>query len=128
MDRFTTEMSQIICELVEIEDIQSLRLVSKFSKKLATPFLLSEVQLVFHPDSFQRLLAISRHPKISKQVKILYYEPKKDLAELASVISESHRFSLQLSTGHDEQTDMLGLELRPCRRYLKYGRVRDLIT
>jgi hypothetical protein len=44
-------------------------------KKLATPFLLSEVQLVFRPDSFERLLAISRHPELSKQVKILYYEP-----------------------------------------------------
>jgi len=75
LDRLPTELSQTICELVEIEGIQSLRLVSKLMKKLATPFLLSEMQLVFHPDSFERLLAISRHPELSKQVKILYYEP-----------------------------------------------------
>lgn len=58
----------------------------------------------------------------------LFKSTKKDLAVLASVISESPRFSLQLSTGHDEQTDMLGSELRQCRRYLKNGRIRDLIT
>jgi len=57
----------------------------------------------------------------------LFKSTKKDLAVLASVISESHRFSLQLFTGHDEQTDMLGSELRQCRRYLKNGRIRDLI-
>jgi len=75
MERLPPEISRIDCGLVGIKDIQSLRLVSTLYSKLATPFLLSEVQLVLHPDSFERLLAISRHSEISKLVKTLYYEP-----------------------------------------------------
>jgi len=57
----------------------------------------------------------------------LFKEKKKDLAEFASIVSDCQRFSLQMFTGHDEQTDMLGSELRQCRRYLKNGRTWDLV-
>lgn len=75
MDNLPSEVGLMVCELMEVKEIRSLRLVSKFNNKLATPFLLSGVQLVFHPDSFERLQAISQHPVLRKQVKALYYEP-----------------------------------------------------
>lgn len=75
MDNLPSDVGLIVCGLVEVTDIQSLRLVSKFHNELATPFLLSGVQLVLHPDSFDRLQAISQHPVLRRQVKALYYEP-----------------------------------------------------
>ena len=58
----------------------------------------------------------------------LFKSPKKDLAELAEVLSECRRLHLQLSTGYDERRDFMGSELRQCRRYLQNGRVRDLVS
>lgn len=49
--------------------------MSKFWNNVATPFLPGNVNLVFKPESFERLLDISRHPVISKQITTLYYEP-----------------------------------------------------
>ena len=75
LHRLPPELSQIICELLNVQEIQALRLVSRYYHELTTPFLLNEVQLVLHPDSFDRLLAVSRHPIISGNVTSLYYEP-----------------------------------------------------
>lgn len=68
------ELGGLICALSEAKDIQSLRLVSRSYNALATPFLLHEIKLVLHPESFDRLLAVSRHSLISKHVTSLYYE------------------------------------------------------
>lgn len=53
----------------------NIRLTSKYLCDVATPFLLHEVHLVFKPESFQRLLDISRHPVISRYITTLLYEP-----------------------------------------------------
>ncbi|KAI4250684.1 MAG: hypothetical protein LQ352_005302 [Teloschistes flavicans] len=64
-----------ICRLLDIQDIKNLRLVSKYHNDLAIPFLFHQLQLVFHAESFDRLLAVAQHPVISKEIKSLYYEP-----------------------------------------------------
>lgn len=61
--------------MLGVEDIGKLRLVSKYSCEVATPFLLSEAHLIFKKSSFDDLLAISRHPVISQNVTSIYYEP-----------------------------------------------------
>ena len=75
VDHVPPEIAGLICYFSKEEDVPHLRLVSKFWNNVATPFLLSDVNLVFKPESLQRLLDISRHPVISKQITSLYYEP-----------------------------------------------------
>lgn len=69
------ELALEICRLLDIQDIKNLRLVSKYHNDLAIPFLFHQLQLVFHAESFDRLLAVAQHPVISKEIKSLYYEP-----------------------------------------------------
>ena len=70
-----TEIISQICENICRQDIPSVRLSSKCLCDLATPFLLHEIHLVFKPDSFKRLLDISRHPVICRHITSLLYEP-----------------------------------------------------
>ncbi|KAL8704687.1 MAG: hypothetical protein Q9201_002149 [Fulgogasparrea decipioides] len=58
----------------------------------------------------------------------IFKSPKQDLVELARVMSESKNLCLKLSTGYDEHQDRIGSELTQCRRYLKNGRIRDMVT
>ena len=74
-DRLPPEIASLVCYHINKEDVPNLRLVSNFWNNVATPFLLEDINVVFMPESFQRLLKISRHPVISKQVTSLYYEP-----------------------------------------------------
>ncbi|KAL8780224.1 MAG: hypothetical protein Q9213_006569 [Squamulea squamosa] len=74
IDQLPVEIISEICENVSEVDIPSLRLTSRLLAEVATPFLLDEIHLVFKPDSFQRLLEISRHPVISRAVTSLLYE------------------------------------------------------
>lgn len=75
IERLPPEVANLICYPIDEEDVPNLRLVSKFWNNVATPFLPGKVNLIFKPESFQRLLDISRHPVISKQITSLYYEP-----------------------------------------------------
>ena len=75
IDVLPPEIATLICCFSDDEDLPNLRLVSLFWNDVATLFWFQEVRLVFKRDSIQRLLNISRHPVISKQVISLYYEP-----------------------------------------------------
>lgn len=75
IERLPPEVAELICYSIDEKDVPNLRLVSKFWNNIATRFLLGNVNLVFKPESFQRLLDISRHPLISKHITSLYYEP-----------------------------------------------------
>lgn len=69
------EIADTICAELQTPDVISLRLVSRSWSYVATPRLLSIVHLVFKPDSFQRLVDISKHPVIRHHVTCLLYEP-----------------------------------------------------
>jgi len=56
------------------EPIANMRLVSKFWCKVATPFLVWQIRLVFTRENFQRLTAISDHPGVSRTVTSIYSE------------------------------------------------------
>lgn len=75
IDRLPPEIADTVCSYLESTDIASLRLTSRSWTDIATPWLLSEAYLSFKPDSFERLLAISRHLVISRHVTSLLYEP-----------------------------------------------------
>ena len=75
IESLPTEISNSICHLIDEKDILNLRLASKFWNNIATFFFPRNVNLVFKPESFRRILEISRHPVISKQVTSLYYQP-----------------------------------------------------
>ena len=78
IERIPPEIANLICYSIDEEDALNLRLVCKFWNDVATPFMPSmpgRVNLIFKPDSFQRLVDIPRHPVIGKQITSLYYEP-----------------------------------------------------
>lgn len=75
IERLPPEIATLICHSIDKGDVPNLRSVSKFWNNVATPFLPGNINLVFKPESFQRLLDISQHPVISKQITSLYYEP-----------------------------------------------------
>ena len=74
MDRLPSELLTLVGELLNTAEIASLRLVSRFFCKVFTPFLMSGVHLVFKPESFKRLIAISKHPVISHYITSIVYE------------------------------------------------------
>ena len=79
IERIPPEIANLICYSIDEEDALNLRLVCKFWNDVATPFMASmpgRVNLIFKPDSFQRLVDIPRHPVIGKQITSLYYEPE----------------------------------------------------
>ena len=74
MDHSPAELLIAVCELLSKEEIARLRLVSRRTCQIATPFLMSEVKLVFMPESFRRLVDISKHPIISRHITSILYE------------------------------------------------------
>ncbi|KAL8685228.1 MAG: hypothetical protein Q9218_007893 [Villophora microphyllina] len=74
MHSLPAEVGRAICDLLDVRAIQNMRLVSKYYKDAATLFLLDDIRLIFKPGSFARLLAIARHPVISKGITTLHYE------------------------------------------------------
>lgn len=75
MEQLPLELGLSVCKLLEVRDIKQVRLVSKSTCEIATSFLVSEIRLLFLSQSFERLLAISKHPVIRKQIRSVYYEP-----------------------------------------------------
>ena len=75
MERLPVEIYRAICATLETEDVKKLRLVSEYSRDVATPFLMSEIHLIFKQSSFDDLVAISKHPAISQSITSIYYEP-----------------------------------------------------
>ena len=53
---------------------------------------------------------------------------KTDLKAFATTLSHVRRMYLQISTGMDASGDEIGVDLPECRRFLRNGRMRDLIT
>lgn len=68
------EIAEKVCTELETPDITSLRRVSKFWMTVATPWFLPRVHLIFKPDSFRRLVDISKHRVIRHNVTSLFYE------------------------------------------------------
>lgn len=75
LERLPPEIATLICHSSDEGDVPSLRSASKFWNSVATPFMPTDIILVFKPESFQRLVDISRHPVIGKKITSLYYEP-----------------------------------------------------
>ena len=79
ISRLPAEIADNICSFLALpprcDNIANLRLQSRFWNNVSTPFLLDEIRLIFRPDSFERLVAISQHRVIPHHVSSLLYEP-----------------------------------------------------
>ncbi|KAL8741966.1 MAG: hypothetical protein Q9190_005490 [Brigantiaea leucoxantha] len=74
MDRLPPEILSRVCSFVSRDEIKDLRLVSRYLSNVATPQLITAIYLIFLPKSFDRMLAISRHPILSQYVTSIVYE------------------------------------------------------
>ena len=54
MKQLPFEMFSAVCEVLDTEDIAQLHLVSKASCEVATPFLMTEIHLIFTAESLDR--------------------------------------------------------------------------
>ena len=111
----------MICYHIEEQDVPNLRLVSTFWNSVATPFLPGNVNLVFKPETFQRLLDISRHPVISRHITSLYYEPNTLREYITQDSWEENIFNRSYMKYYYQESPALGAserELRAWRRNL----------
>ena len=75
MNLLPVELIEGICQYVPEKDIPSVRLASRALCNVATRYLMRDIHLIFKLNSFHRLLAISQHPIISREITSLFYEP-----------------------------------------------------
>lgn len=68
------ELYRMVCEQLEPRVIAKLRLVSKKSSEVATPYFLSCVHLIFTTESFQKLYDIAQHVVINRHITSILYE------------------------------------------------------
>ncbi|KAL8978701.1 MAG: hypothetical protein Q9205_005784 [Flavoplaca limonia] len=71
--RLAPELHHMIYEAVDVSDVPNLRLACKSLAAVGSEYLLPEVELLFTPESFNRLRRISEHPVLSRRVKSLVY-------------------------------------------------------
>ncbi|KAI4268568.1 MAG: hypothetical protein LQ337_007767 [Flavoplaca oasis] len=71
--RLAPELHHMIFAAVDLSDVPNLRLTCKSLAAVGSEYLLPEVELLFTPESFNRLRRISEHPVLSRHVKSLVY-------------------------------------------------------
>lgn len=71
---FASELLHMIFQHLKPTEAASLRLVSSDFAQIGFHYLTSDVALIVKEDSFDRLLAISEHPILSRPVTALYYD------------------------------------------------------
>lgn len=74
MDSLPLELLHPVCRHLPLSDVGNFRLVSKTFATVGAQYLLPVIHTVFHPDSFERLEMISRHPVFSRYVTSLSHE------------------------------------------------------
>lgn len=74
MDQLPRELKDKIIKLSTRDDIPNWRLVARAYKNLADAVLFHDRRVVFHPDSFLQLSAVSLQPAIGPHIRTLVYE------------------------------------------------------
>ncbi|MCJ1261127.1 hypothetical protein MMC22_000991 [Lobaria immixta] len=74
MDQLSAELISIVCSFLNLRDVGHLRCASRFYANVGRPFMFRHLHLIFTPDSFERLHAISSDPTLAPYVTSLYYE------------------------------------------------------
>ena len=74
MDRLPAELIHVIFLFLKAPDIGNFRLASKFYANAGRSRLFYELHLMFTPESFERLHAISSDPELACHVTSLFYE------------------------------------------------------
>ncbi|MCJ1264109.1 hypothetical protein MMC22_003980 [Lobaria immixta] len=119
MDRLSVELIRIICSSLIPSDVGRLRRASRFYANVGRPFMFQQLHLLFAPDSFERLRAISSDPTLAPHVTSLFYE-----ADTLPVCEEMEHWQSFLG----DSAGLLGLEFiyppspnnsseRACRAY-----------
>ncbi|TGO19093.1 hypothetical protein BTUL_0006g01300 [Botrytis tulipae] len=74
-DILPIEMIQTICKYLPIEDILNFRLMSNVCAAAGIDRLAQNIYVIFTRESFEKLLNISKHPRMSKRVLAIHYDP-----------------------------------------------------
>lgn len=101
MDRLSVELIRIICSFLIPSDVGRLRRASRFYANVGRPFMFQQLHLVFTPDSFERLRAISSDPTLAPHITSLFYE-----ADTLPVCEEMEHWQSFLG----DSAGLLGLE------------------
>ena len=67
------ELLHVIFSQLPIEDILALRTSCSIFASVGLDYFEDEIPLVFHRDKFRALTEIAEHPKLSKQMRSLFY-------------------------------------------------------
>lgn len=69
-----TEILSPICAFATLADLKSIRLASKRLESCASRFLFETIYIDILLDSFEKLLAISKQPRLSKNVRSVFFQ------------------------------------------------------
>ncbi|KAF7883464.1 uncharacterized protein EAF02_005384 [Botrytis sinoallii] len=69
------EMIQTVCKYLPIKDILNFRLMSNVCAAGGIDRLAKNIYVIFTRESFEKLLNISKHPRMSKRVLAIHYDP-----------------------------------------------------
>ncbi|TGO79542.1 hypothetical protein BELL_0029g00080 [Botrytis elliptica] len=69
------EMIQTVCKYLPIKDILNFRLMSNVCAAAGIDRLAENIYVIFTRESFEKLLNISKHPRMSKRVLAIHYDP-----------------------------------------------------
>ncbi|KAI1261559.1 hypothetical protein F5Y18DRAFT_401637 [Xylariaceae sp. FL1019] len=73
MDRIPPEIVYVIVSFLDIDSLQSVRLVNRKLAEIGAAYMLPEVTFYMHSEELARLQAIAQHPVFSKHVRSLTY-------------------------------------------------------
>ena len=75
LQQFPAEVTYIVFDHLEREDLISFRLASNVCARFGAPALFRSLHVMFTLKSFQNIMEISRKEELSKQVREISYEP-----------------------------------------------------
>lgn len=74
MDRLPPELVHLVIGLLPAADLAEVRLVASRYNRLAVPYLVKEIHLIYRKEDFTRLQGIAALPDLADQVRTIYFE------------------------------------------------------
>lgn len=74
MDCLPPELTHIIFSRLALQDVVQLRLVCRSLASIGHQYLCPQLNLLFEPSSFKRMIELSQQPIINQHIKCLSYE------------------------------------------------------
>ncbi|TGO67138.1 hypothetical protein BOTNAR_0047g00050 [Botryotinia narcissicola] len=74
-DALPFEMIEAVCNYLPQRDVVNFRLMSNICAVASTDCLVEKLHVIFTRESFEKLINISKHPRMSKRVLAIHYDP-----------------------------------------------------